>query len=120
MPLLPTFAFPKTICKLSRLVGWILNKFIIEEEIEGMKQESHAIMALLQMQMPISFFDSQEHLLVHLVEDIALVGSLPRKEKKRKREFEPIGPPSFKSLLGTRKGLLVEDIALVGSLPILL
>ena len=34
-------------------------------------------MALLQMQMPTSFFDAQVHLLVHLVQDISLLGPNP-------------------------------------------
>jgi hypothetical protein len=39
-----------------------------------MKQESYVVMALSQMQMPISFFGGQVYLLVHLVEDISLLG----------------------------------------------
>jgi hypothetical protein len=35
------------------------------------------VMALLQIQMPTSFFDGQVHLLVHLVEDKSLLGPAP-------------------------------------------
>ncbi len=34
----------------------------------------HVVMALLQMQFSTSFFDSQEHLLIHLVQQVKLVG----------------------------------------------
>ena len=42
-----------------------------------MKQESYVVMTLLQMQMPTLFFDSQVHLLIHLVKDISLLDSVP-------------------------------------------
>jgi hypothetical protein len=66
--------FSETICRLSRLIRWLSKKCIHKEEIESMKQESYVVMTLLQIQMPISFFDGQVHLLVHLVEDISLLG----------------------------------------------
>ncbi len=33
----------------------------------------HVMMAFLQMQLPTSFFDSQKHLLIHLVQEVKLV-----------------------------------------------
>ena len=69
--------FSETICRLSRLIRWLSQKCIHKEEIESMKQESFVVMALLQMQMPTTFFDGQVHLLVHLVEDISLLGPVP-------------------------------------------
>jgi hypothetical protein len=38
------------------------------------KKKMHVVMALLQMQFSTSFFDSQEHLLIHLVQQVKLVG----------------------------------------------
>lgn len=64
--------FSETICRLSRLIRWLLNKCIIED----MKQESYVVMTLLHMQMPTSFVDNQVYLLVHLVEDISLLGPI--------------------------------------------
>ena len=69
--------FLETICRLSRFVRRLSKKRFVKEEIEGMKQESYVIMTLLQMQMPTSFFDSEVYLLVHLVEDISLMGQVP-------------------------------------------
>jgi hypothetical protein len=66
--------FSETICRLSRLIRWLSKKCIHKKEIESMKQESYVVMALSQMQMPISFFGGQVYLLVHLVEDISLLG----------------------------------------------
>ena len=69
--------FLETVCRLSRFIRWLSKKCIYKEEIENMKQESYVVMALLQMQMPKSFFDGQVHILVHLVEDISLLDPVP-------------------------------------------
>ena len=39
-----------------------------------LKKEAHVVLMLLQMQMLASFFDSQPHLLIHLLDDIDFVG----------------------------------------------
>ena len=37
-----------------------------------LKKEAHVVLILLQMQMLASFFDGQQHLLVHLVGEVDL------------------------------------------------
>lgn len=64
----------EAIYRLLRLVRWISLKDVDASKIEKMKQESYVVLSLLQMQFPTSFFDSQQHLIVHLVEEIALAG----------------------------------------------
>ena len=115
--------FMETISRLCRLVRWISQKTIIKDEIEAMKHESYVVMALLQMQMPTSFFDSQEHLLVHLVEDIALMGPVPYRwmffvERYMKvlkgfvrQKAKPEGSMSEGYLLQETMGMLHDEIA---------
>ena len=115
--------FSETICRLSRLVRWLSKKCIMKEEIEDMKQESYVVMTLLQMQMPTSFFDSQVHLLVHLVEDISLLGPVPYRwmffvERYMKilkgfvrQKAKPEGSMSEGYLLQEAMGMLHDKIA---------
>jgi hypothetical protein len=42
-----------------------------------MKDESRVIMALLQMQFPTSFFDGQQHLMIHVVDEVTMAGPMP-------------------------------------------
>jgi len=41
-----------------------------------MEREIAIVLTLLKMCMPTSFFDSQVHLLIHLVQEVKLVGLL--------------------------------------------
>jgi hypothetical protein len=41
-----------------------------------MEKQSAIVLILLKMHMPTSFFDSQVHLLIHLVQEVKIVGLL--------------------------------------------
>jgi hypothetical protein len=41
-----------------------------------MERESAIVLTLLEMDMPTSFFDSQVHSLIHLMQEVGLVGPL--------------------------------------------
>jgi hypothetical protein len=41
-----------------------------------MERENVVVLTLLEMHMPTSFFDSQVHLLIHLVQEVGLAGPL--------------------------------------------
>ncbi len=43
-------------------------------DLDLMRIESTIVMSLLEMQFPTSFFDSQIHLIPHLVEEMAIGG----------------------------------------------
>jgi hypothetical protein len=46
-------------------------------DLDLMKIEFAIVMSLLEMQLPTSFFDSQIHLISHLVEEVAIGGLVP-------------------------------------------
>eukprot|EP00249_Psilotum_nudum_P018746 c26943_g1_i2 orf=82-522(+) len=45
-------------------------------EFEKMRIESIELLCLMEKELPTSFFNVQEHLLIHLVDEIAVVGVL--------------------------------------------
>jgi hypothetical protein len=45
-------------------------------DLDLMKTKSAIMMNLLEMQLPTSFFDSQIHLISHLVEEVAIGGPI--------------------------------------------
>jgi hypothetical protein len=60
--------------KLARLFCWVCSKNMDVRDLDHMKKESAIVMSLLEMQLPMSFFDSQIHLISHLVEEVAIGG----------------------------------------------
>jgi hypothetical protein len=41
-----------------------------------MKDESRVVIALLQRQLPTSLFDSQQHLMIYLVDEVRMTGPM--------------------------------------------
>ncbi len=64
----------QTMFKLMRLFCWVCSKNVDVRDLDLMKKKSTIMMSLLQMQLPTSFFDSQIHLISHLVEEVAIGG----------------------------------------------
>ena len=69
---LTTPSVREAIYRLSRLIRWISTKIINTNEFEVMRDESHVVITLLQMQIPISFFDGQQHLMIHLMIEVRM------------------------------------------------
>ena len=67
-----TQAIRDIIYKLGSLSRWISSKKIRLNEIPQRKREVYELVCLMEKELPISFFDIQVHLLVHLVEEIEL------------------------------------------------
>ena len=67
-----TQAIRDIIYKLGSLARWISSKEIRLNEIPQRKREVYELVCLTEKELPISFFDIQVHLLVHLVEEIEL------------------------------------------------
>jgi hypothetical protein len=60
--------------RLSRYMRYVCMKNISAESIEKLEKEALVVACLLQIQFPSSFFDSQKHLLVHLAQEVRLIG----------------------------------------------
>mgnify|MGYP000025790750 CR=1 FL=1 len=69
-----TQAIRDIIYRLGSLARWISSKEIRLNEIPQRKREVYELVCLMEKELPISFFDIQVHLLVHLVEEIELAG----------------------------------------------
>ncbi|CAM6103867.1 unnamed protein product [Calypogeia fissa] len=64
----------KALWSLGKLLRWICSKEIYEEEIPGMRILAAEVVCKLEKALPPSFFDCQVHLLVHLVDEVAICG----------------------------------------------
>jgi hypothetical protein len=64
----------QVVFKLARFFRWVCSKNVDVRDLDLMKIESAIVMSLLEMQLPTSFFDSQIHLISHLVEEVAIGG----------------------------------------------
>jgi hypothetical protein len=62
------------IWSLGKLLRWVCAKEIHEVEIPTMKILAAEVVCKLEKALPPSFFDCQVHLLVHLVEEVAIAG----------------------------------------------
>jgi hypothetical protein len=62
------------IWSLGILLRWVCSKEIFVEEIPRMKVIAAKVVCKLERAFPPSFFDCQVHLLVHLVDEIAIAG----------------------------------------------
>jgi hypothetical protein len=60
--------------KLARLFHWVCSKNVDIRDLDFMKKESATVVSLLEMQLPMFFFDSQIHFMFHLVEEVAIGG----------------------------------------------
>ncbi len=61
--------------RLATLFHWVCSKNVDVRDLDLMKIEfTIVMMSLLEMQLPTSFFDSQIHLISHLVEEVAIGG----------------------------------------------
>ncbi len=69
-----TQAIRDIVYRLGSLARWISSKEIHLSEIPQRKREVIELMCLMEKELPISFFDIQVHLLIHLVEEIEIVG----------------------------------------------
>jgi hypothetical protein len=68
-----TICGPNTISKLSTFVCWITSKEIHMASIPWWHQEIAEIVCMFEKELP-SFMDLQVHLLIHLVDEVELVG----------------------------------------------
>jgi hypothetical protein len=66
----------EAISRLSRLVRWITSKSISKDFLPKMETEAMVVMSLLEMQFPTSFFDSQVHDLIHIVQELGIAGPI--------------------------------------------
>ncbi len=66
----------QAVFKLVRLFRWVCSKNVDVRDLDLMKIEFAIVMSLLEMQLPTSFFDSQIHLISHLVEEVAIGGPI--------------------------------------------
>lgn len=55
-------------------IRWVTSKEIHECEVLRWKKEIAEIVCVFEKELPTSFMDLQVHLLIHLVDDIELVG----------------------------------------------
>jgi hypothetical protein len=60
--------------RLAKLFRWVCSKNVDVRDLDLMRTKFAVVMSLLQMQLPTSFFDSQIHLISHLVEEVAIGG----------------------------------------------
>ena len=63
-----------TISKLSAFVRWITSKEIHVASIPQWRQEIVENVFMFEKELPTSFMDLQVHLLIHLVDEVELVG----------------------------------------------
>jgi hypothetical protein len=66
----------KAMFRLARLFRWVCSKNVDVRDLDLMRIESAIVMSLLEMQLPTSFFDSQIHLISHLVEEVVIGGPI--------------------------------------------
>jgi hypothetical protein len=64
----------QAVFRLVRFFRWVCSKNVVVRDLDFMKIEFAIVMSLLEMQLPTSFFDSQIHLISHLVEEVAIGG----------------------------------------------
>jgi hypothetical protein len=62
--------------RLDRFFRWVCSKNVDVKDLDLMRIESTIVMSILEMQLPTSFFDSQIHLISHLVEEVAIGGPI--------------------------------------------
>ncbi|MCO5587311.1 hypothetical protein L7F22_041260 [Adiantum nelumboides] len=60
------------IYRLGKLARWITSKEIDIASIAQQKRECIELLCLMEKELPTSFFDIQVHLLIHLVDEIAI------------------------------------------------
>ena len=60
--------------RLSRVFGRICIKVIDPNDMSSLKNDIAMIMLMLEIHMPIKFFDMISHLVVHIVEELKLCG----------------------------------------------
>ena len=59
---------------LGKLLRWVCLKEVYMEEIPRMRVLAAEVVCKLELAFPPSFFDCQVHLLVHLVDEVAIAG----------------------------------------------
>jgi hypothetical protein len=64
----------QAVFRLARFFRWVCSKNVDVRDLDLMKIESVILMSLLEMQLLTFFFDSQIHLISHLVEEVAIGG----------------------------------------------
>jgi hypothetical protein len=62
------------LCSLGNLLKWVCSKELFVEEISRMRVIAAEVVCKLEKAFPQSFFDCQVHLLIHLVDEIVIVG----------------------------------------------
>jgi hypothetical protein len=66
----------QAVFRLDRFFRWVCSKNVDVKDLDLMRIESTIVMSILEMQLPTSFFDSQIHLISHLVEEVAIGGPI--------------------------------------------
>jgi hypothetical protein len=95
----------QAVFRLARLFRWVCSKNVDVRDLDLMRIKSTIVMSLLEMQLPTSFFDSQIHLIFHLVEEVAIGGPISY------RWMFPI-----ERCLKTLKGFVRQNSRLEGSM----
>jgi hypothetical protein len=66
----------QAVFRLDRFFRWVCSKNVDVKDLDLMRIESTIVMSFLEMQLPTSFFDSQIHVISHLVEEVAIGGPI--------------------------------------------
>ncbi len=58
------------------MARWVCEKEVCKTEIPSMQERTSLLMANLEKVFPPSFFDMQAHLIAHLVDEVAVCGTV--------------------------------------------
>jgi len=66
----------QVVFRLARLFHWVCSENVDVRDLDIMMIEFAIVMSLLEMQLLMSFFDNQIHLISHLVKEVAIRGPI--------------------------------------------
>ena len=69
---------------------WLSSKEIHKEDIKYWKREIPRLMCQMQIFLPSTFFNAQEHYLIHQVEEIELCGHMHSRSKTRRNNHSQV------------------------------
>jgi len=69
--------FCQVVFRLVKLFHWVCSKNVDVRDLDLKRIKFAIVMNLLEIQLPMSFFDNQIHFISHLVEEVAIGGPIP-------------------------------------------
>jgi len=66
--------FCQVVFRLAKLFRWVCSKNVDFRDLDLMRIKFAIMMNLLEIQLPMFFFDNQIHFISHLVEEVAIGG----------------------------------------------